>query len=91
MSDSGCEYCRGEKPLTDKTYDDGSKFDDAQGTHIEKFGTGYMLVSYIKSKYFDFCKTLTPSQREFLPQRWAVRIDYCPKCGKDLSAPYLPK
>ena len=28
-----CKYCRGEKPLTDKIYEDGTRFDDSQGNY----------------------------------------------------------
>lgn len=48
-----CEYCEGKTPLTDKVYDDGSKFDDRLSTRIEYFGVNPMIVSEYKKKNFD--------------------------------------
>lgn len=82
----GCEYCRGEKPLTDKVYDDGTRFDDLHGTRIEKIGEVPVLVSYVPPRYFDLFMGLHLSKqtKEFMSCKWAVDIDYCPKCGARL-------
>lgn len=82
-----CEYCEGKSPLTDKVYDDGSKFDDRLSTRIEYLGINPMIVSEYKKKNLDwpFCKVLTEEQKRFLTKRWAVNINYCPMCGKELS------
>jgi len=86
-----CEYCRGEKPLTDKVYDDGSKFDDLHGTSIEYIGKVPIIVSYIKPKYFKIfkglIKNMTDEQVHLLCCRWAVTINECPICGKPLTEP----
>lgn len=80
-----CEYCEGEKPLTDKVYDDGSKFDDSRGISIEYLGKMPILKAYIKPKYFSWFKYLTDEQIKFLCGDWAVEIVYCPRCGKKLE------
>lgn len=81
-----CEYCEGKKPLTDKIYDDGSRFDDKLSTRIEFLGVVPMIISEYKKKNFHwiFCKNMTEEQKEFLSKKWAVPITYCPKCGKKL-------
>ena len=83
---AGCEYCRGEKPLTDKIYEDGSRFDDFQGTRIEQFGTRFMLVSYVNEKYFEHFKTLKPEQRKYMANNWGITINFCPMCNTKLEA-----
>ncbi len=81
-----CKYCEGKLPLTDKVYDDGSRFDDRLSTRIEQLGRVTMIVSEYKKKNFHwpFCRGLTETQKDFLSQKWAVPIIYCPKCGKKL-------
>ena len=81
-----CDYCGGKSPLTDKVYDDGSKFDDRLSTRIEYFGEMPMIVSEYKKKNFDwpFCKVLTEEQKGYLAEKWAVNIKYCPMCGRKL-------
>lgn len=81
-----CEYCSGKQPLTDKTYDDGSKFDDRLSTRIEKLGKVPVIVSEYKKKNFHwpFCRNLTEEQKEFLSEKWAVKIKFCPMCGEKL-------
>ncbi len=80
-----CDYCEGKKPLTDKIYDDGSKFDDRLSTRIEYLGRIPMIVSEYKEENFhwSFCN-LTNEQKNFLAKKWAVEITYCPICGKRL-------
>ena len=80
-----CAYCEGKKPLTDKVYNDGSKFDDRLSTRIEFLGRVPVIVSEYKEKNFrwPFCK-LTNEQKKFLAQKWSVGITYCPICGKKL-------
>lgn len=84
----GCAYCRMEKPLTDKVYDDGSKFDDRRGISIDRFGKIPILKAYIKPRYFRVGLTntcgLTNEQIEMLASNWAVEISYCPICGRKL-------
>lgn len=80
-----CEYCEGKTPLTDKVWDDGTKFDDMQGNSIEYFGKVPMLISYIREKYFSCFKYLTTDHIQLMTSRWAVPINYCPACGKKLS------
>ena len=75
-----CKYCRGEKQLTDKIYEDGTRFDDSQGNHIEYYGKMPMLVSYIRPEYFRIQKEITESitdeQIELLCCSWAVDINF---------------
>jgi hypothetical protein len=78
-----CEYCNGEKPLTDKVYSDGTKFDDRQGTRIEWMGSQAMLVSYIREQYFDW-PVFKNIDKSIWADRWAVPIAYCPSCGREL-------
>lgn len=82
-----CDYCEGRKPLTDKVYDDGSKFDDHLSTKIAFWGNVPVIISEYKEKNFRwlFCKELTKEQKRFLAQKWAVPINYCPKCGKRIA------
>lgn len=81
-----CEYCEGKKPLTDKVYDDGSKFDDSQGMSIGYMGKMPILKAYIKPKYFFlFRKILNDEQIKIMCGEWAVEIVYCPRCGKKLE------
>lgn len=86
-----CEYCEGKKPLTDKIYDDGSKFDDRLSTRIEYMGSVPIIISEYKAKNFHwpFCRTLTEEQRKVLAQRWAVEIIYCPICGEKLNKNHI--
>ena len=81
-----CDYCEGKKPLTDKIYDDGTKFDDRLSTRIEYLGKMPILTSEYKEKNFHwpFCNKLTNEQKQFLAQTWGVEITYCPICGKKL-------
>ncbi|NMB95179.1 MAG: hypothetical protein GYA02_00970 [Clostridiaceae bacterium] len=81
-----CDYCEGKKPLTDKIYDDGSKFDDMLSTRIEYMGNIPMIVSEYKISNFHwpFCNVLTQEEKKSLSQTWAVTIEYCPKCGSKL-------
>lgn len=67
-----CEYCESKKPLTDKIYDDGTKFDDWLSTRIEYFGETPIIVSEYKKKNFDFpfCMFLTEDQKVCLSQTW---------------------
>lgn len=78
-----CDYCESEKTLTDKVYDDGSKFDDRLSTRIEFIGKVPVIVSEYKEKNLELpsCR-LTKEQKAFLAQKWAVEITYCPICGK---------
>lgn len=80
-----CDYCEGKKPLTDKVYDDDSKFDDRLSTRIVFIGKVPVIMSEYKVKNFNwsFCR-FTKEQKEFLAQKWAVGITYCPVCGKNL-------
>ena|GEM_PF-2696594 len=84
-----CEYCRGEKPLTDKVYDDGSKFDDLHGTRIEYIGKVPVMKSYINPKYFrlfqGLTKNMTDEQIQFLCCQWAIEIKCCPICMEPLT------
>ncbi|RGU94946.1 hypothetical protein DWW31_05205 [Clostridium sp. AF15-17LB] len=81
-----CDYCEGNKPLTDKVYDDGSKFDDRLSTRIEFMGKVPVIISEYKTKNFNwpFCK-LTEEQKTFLACKWAVVIKFCPVCGRKLT------
>ena len=80
-----CDYCECKKPLTDKVYEDGSKFDDRLSVRIEYLGSIPIIVSEYKKKNFNwpFCK-LTEEQKDFLAKKWAVSINCCPMCGKKL-------
>lgn len=86
-----CPYCDKEnnKPLTDKVYSDGTKFDDLQGISIEYLGNIPMLTAYVKEKYFASCNrlfdiSLSEEDAKKLASQWATEIDYCPKCGRKL-------
>ena len=81
-----CDYCEGRKPLTDKTYEDGSKFNDRLSTRIEFIGIVPVIVSEYKTKNFNwpFCNMLSQEQKKFLAKKWAVEIKFCPCCGKKL-------
>lgn len=83
-----CEFCEGKTPLTNKVYDDGSKFDDSQSTRIEYMGKMPTLVSEVKEKHFNwtFIKNkLTDEQIKFCCDKWAVVINFCPICGEKLQ------
>jgi len=84
-----CEYCRGEKPLTDKIYEDGSRFDDLHGTRIEYIGAVPVIKSYIKPKYIrtfqGLAHCMTDEQIQFMCCQWAVEINICPICGEPLT------
>jgi len=86
-----CEYCRCEKPLTDKVYEDGSKFDDSHGNCIEYLGKVPTIKTYIRPKYFKWfqglTKNLTDEQVNFLCCQWVVEIGFCPICGESLEEP----
>ena len=86
----GCAYCRMEKPLTDKVYEDGSNFDDSRGISIDKFGNIFILKAYIKEKFFKVFTHLnmfhlSEEQIKMLTNCWAVEIAYCPICGRKLE------
>ena len=80
-----CDYCDGKKPLTDKVYDDGSRFDDRLSTRIEFLGKCPMIVAEYKTPNFGWpvCKW-TEEHKQILEKKWAVNIVYCPVCGKKL-------
>lgn len=86
-----CPYCDKEssKPLTDKVYSDGTKFDDSQGISIKYLGNIPMLTAYVKEKYFASCNrlfdvSLSEEDTKNLASQWATEINYCPKCGRKL-------
>lgn len=92
--ENGCDYCNGVRPLTDKVYEDGSKFDDSRGIRIEKFGKMPILSAYVKEKYFRLTFQngnsinkygLSDDDIKLLSSKWAVDIKYCPICGKRLK------
>lgn len=82
----GCEYCRGEKTLTDKIYEDGTKFDELRGNRIEYIGRVAWFTSYINSKYLKMFKGVVRNDQtaKMMACKWAVDIEYCPKCGTKL-------
>lgn len=83
-----CEYCGGKKPLTDKVYDDGSKFDDRLSTRIDYIGKVPVIESQVKEKHFHWPfirKSLTDEQIKFCCSKWAVQIKFCPMCGELLQ------
>lgn len=82
-----CDYCEGKKPLTDKIYDDGTEFNDALSTRIEFIGNIPVIISEYKTKNFNwpFCDVLSKEQKTLLAKKWAVEIEYCPRCGKKLG------
>ena len=83
-----------EKPLTDKVYDDGSKFDDSRGMSIDLIGKLFVLKAYVKERYFQVTfKNKPPINKcglsneavSLLASTWAVGISYCPICGRKLG------
>ena len=81
-----CEYCEGKKPLTDKVYGDGTKFDDYYSTRIEHLeGLNPTLVSEIKRAAFHNYYGLPEEVYQSFADSWAVEINYCPICGKNLN------
>ena len=79
QKEQGCVYCRTKKPLTDKVYSDGSKFDDLRGTSIVKYGKVYMIKSYVRKMYFQLFYNKNTEEN------WVVDINYCPMCGRKLG------
>ncbi len=86
MDKESCPYCSGEKPLTDKVFEDGSKFDDFQSIRIDNFGKRPLIVALTKKKYFDSFSFLSEEQKKTLSFSSCVciEISYCPKCGRKL-------
>jgi len=84
-----CEYCQGKKPLTDKVYDDGSKFDDQRHMGIEKMGKFSVICAEIKASFFDnweaIRKVFGLAENLGAFNKYCTVINYCPKCGERLN------
>ena len=80
-----CEYCEGKKPLTDKVYDDGTKFDDYCSTRVEYLEGYPTLVNEIKRAAFHNYYGLPEEVYQGLAHSWSIEINYCPICGRKLK------
>ncbi len=73
-----CEYCNGNKDISDKLYEDGSKFSD------------YVCKVWIdNSKIFGTALNVSPveyynGKREQY-NIYSFYINYCPMCGRKLT------
>ena len=73
-----CEYCNGNKDISDKVFEDGSKFSDSICKvfidNSEIFGTTLNVrpIEYHNGKKENH-------------NTYTFFIDYCPKCGRKLN------
>lgn len=86
IQDDDCPYCTGKSPLTDKLFEDGSRFDDMRSIRIQHFGKFPILVAQVRKRYFDCFHSLTEDQKKSLAigNCFGVIISYCPICGRKL-------
>lgn len=80
-----CKYCEGGEPLTDKVFEDGGKFDNMMSTRISFLGRRPMLIC--QTKQAAFAPGLVKQYGPMIEKSWAVDIEYCPKCGRKITAP----